>query len=441
MDRRQLLTGASAVALAGHGAWAQPSTISPPDGLQPIRPGPVPLGGPSLDLNFINGLAIDSRISFTRASSASYFDSSGTLQTASSNVSRLDYGSGGGAIPKGLLIEEQRINSIRNPRAEGATAGILPASGGVLPTDWLQGATTNIVITIVGTGTESGIPYIDFAIVASGAGATRIQFENPAPTWSGSTAYATSVYARLISGSFTGFSAFNLQTFVLPSAAATTTSMLGITTAGLATQRFSTTGVSGSSDTSVRPEFACSSTGAGSVTVRIGAPQLEAGAFATSLILPVVGTPAATTRAGDVATVAVSNLATGTLVVEALQPVACGKAVTLAAFTGPSGKTGLTVNASNQVAMFDTTGGLNTSLGSEPIASVFKAGFAWAAGSQRGCINAGTITSATASSLTTGATALGVGYDGTSQQPNADIRRIRYWPRTLTSGELQQVTT
>jgi hypothetical protein len=37
--------------------------------------------------------------------------------------------------------------------------------------------------------------------------------------------------------------------------------------------------------------------------------------------------------------------------------------------------------------MFDTTGAINTSLESEPLAAAFRDGFAWAAGAQRGSLN------------------------------------------------------
>jgi len=47
--------------------------------------------------------------SFTRSSTATYFDSSGTLQTAASNIPRFDYDPATLA-PKGLLLEEPRIN-------------------------------------------------------------------------------------------------------------------------------------------------------------------------------------------------------------------------------------------------------------------------------------------------------------------------------------------
>ncbi len=42
-------------------------------------------------------------------------------------------------VARRLLVEGQRTNGIRNPRAEGSTAGILGA-GGVMPTNWTLAA-------------------------------------------------------------------------------------------------------------------------------------------------------------------------------------------------------------------------------------------------------------------------------------------------------------
>lgn len=63
---------------------------------------------PTLSLNFLTG-TLDPRITFTRASGATYTDSTGTLKLATSNTPRFDYDPVT-LSAKGLLIEEQRTN-------------------------------------------------------------------------------------------------------------------------------------------------------------------------------------------------------------------------------------------------------------------------------------------------------------------------------------------
>ena len=62
---------------------------------------------PSLNLDFANSKTIDPRITFSRASSATYFDEKGVMRTAPSGVPRIDHDPVTGEC-KGLLIEEQR---------------------------------------------------------------------------------------------------------------------------------------------------------------------------------------------------------------------------------------------------------------------------------------------------------------------------------------------
>lgn len=65
----------------------------------------------ALELDFSATTTLDARITFTRATNGTYFDSAGVLQTASSGVARFDHRLEGGVwVNKGLLIEEQRTN-------------------------------------------------------------------------------------------------------------------------------------------------------------------------------------------------------------------------------------------------------------------------------------------------------------------------------------------
>ena len=64
---------------------------------------------PSLNLDFANSKKLDSRITFTRGSTATYTDESGIIRTAAANEARFDHDSDGNSL--GLLIEESRTNS------------------------------------------------------------------------------------------------------------------------------------------------------------------------------------------------------------------------------------------------------------------------------------------------------------------------------------------
>src|SRR3954464_10592323 len=101
---------------------------------------------PCVDLDFLRRAYVGSNgnlhvtgaktrvLTHTRAGSAWYFDQTGTLQAAATNVPRLDWDPVT-LQPRGLLVEEARTNGIRNNSMTGAVVG----TPGTLPTNWATG--------------------------------------------------------------------------------------------------------------------------------------------------------------------------------------------------------------------------------------------------------------------------------------------------------------
>jgi len=410
----------------------------------------------TLNFQFAGATDISSQITFTRASTGSFFNSAGVLTNAAANAPRLDYNPSTLAA-QGLLIEESRANQIRNNTMVGAVAG----TPGTVPTNWFAfTGLTGLTQTIVGTGTDSGITYIDIRVngTPSAAGAYSIGFESntQVAALTGQT-WVLSTYLKLQTGSFAGVNSTVLQNDERSASAyirSNSSSALTVTGAALSTQRsfFAATLSGGGTVAFVVPYILLSLSGAAiDITLRIGLPQLELGAFATSVIPT---TTTALTRAADVASVNTLspwyNATEGTLYAEGT--LLGGVAATfpyMAALVGAAPN-----NDSIGVLWTATAGLMRFGVRAGAVSQAdFGAGTAKSANSSykvAGRYAANDVQAAfdgtlgtqdtTATVPTIAALSLG-GAVGFQPAANTWLRRITYYPRRLSNAELQTLTT
>lgn len=112
-------------------------------------------GGPSLNLQFAGSTTLDPRITFTRASSGSYYNSAGVLTLAGTNVPRLDYNPST-LQPQGLLIEEARTNLLLNSLINGTNLTTQTVTVTAVATTLSFYGTGTVVLSGVATATVAG---------------------------------------------------------------------------------------------------------------------------------------------------------------------------------------------------------------------------------------------------------------------------------------------
>lgn len=113
---------------------------------------------PTLRLDFVNSNVLDPRITFTRASSATYFNSAGALTTAANNIPRFDYNPST-LVCNGLLIEQSSVNILLN--------------SATLSTQSVTTTATTYTLSFYGTGTVTLSGTYAGSLVGSGAFPTR----------------------------------------------------------------------------------------------------------------------------------------------------------------------------------------------------------------------------------------------------------------------------
>lgn len=423
-----------------------------------------PMRQATLDLDFANdrGFAygrgqasIAPHITFTRASSATYFNSTGVLTTAASNAPRFDYDPVT-LQPKGLLIEEQRTNLLTHSEQFDNAA-------------WTQTATT---VTVNSTTAPDGVMSADKIVESSATSVHSVQQQGVASSASG-VAYTLTMYLKAAERGFAfiglggaGFvsvpyASVNLNTGAMAVTNGFPTAYSAISSGGgwwrvVITGTTTAVGsVVADIRTSIDGVWANRTyTGDGTSGLYIWGAQLEAGSFGTSYIPT---TSAQATRAADVAVISQLvpwfNASEGTLFVE--QTFGGGLIGSPAASNVIALNDGTTVNTIVLRTVADltnpqadarvVTGGVTQmdTAGPQPVAAgtAYKRALAYKANDCAQAYNGVTPASELDTSVTLPAvTTLSIPQVASSATNCMWIKRLAYYPRRLSNAELQGLT-
>ncbi len=389
--------------------------------------------------NLIDDVSGRQLITFTRASSATFIDSAGRLQTAAVDVPRFDHNPTTGES-LGLLVEEQRTNSLTY--SEDTSQWLTPF---------------NITMSQNQATAPDGASTADQYLETAATG-LHIQ-DGMSFTFVTSTVYTYSVFVKSIGGRnfeigypgtiFTDrFARFNLSGSgsVQGSDAGVTASIQAYANGWYRCSATNTCASGASSRISnfiIDGSFARSYAGDVTKGLFIWGAQLEAGAFATSYIPT---TAAAVTRSADVASITGANFSSwyrqdeGTVFVNAINP-----ALSTTLFSASDGTANNRIQAdagiSARVARV-VTGGITQA--NNTIAYTFGTQQQFALSYVLNSINfanAGTLgtedTSATiptVDQLRLGANPTGAG------ALNSTIKRLAFFPQRLSNSTLQTIT-
>jgi len=382
---------------------------------------------------------------FTRASSGTYFDSAGVLQTATTNEARNHYLQDGSGL-NGLLIEEARTNSCLQSED--------------LSTTWAANATT---VTVNQAAAPDGATTMDELV--SNEVATS-HFISQAVSITNTTTYTWSTFAKASTSNFiqiTTSSAlfgsavwanFDLSSGVVGSLGASCTSTILHVGNGVyrCTMTATATGT-GSIAGFALALVATASSGRIAVfnsaaSVFTWGSQLEVGAFATSYIAT---TTVAATRAADVATinvVAVSwfNATEGTIYADTTLIAA----TTFSPFAAINDGT-----TANRIVMFTPTStavqGLVTASSVDVAAPTVtgvvttnrtESALGYKVNDYNIAVNGGLGTLDTSGALPSGFTQLNIGRSSSGVSfLNGIISNLRYYNTRLSDANLQVLTT
>lgn len=413
-------------------------------------------GDANMVLDFTNGSSLDSRITFTRASTATRTNPSGIIESVAINTPRFDYNPVTLA-PLGLLIEEQRTNLLTyseqfDDAAWNKTLG-----------------TVTVTVTADSTTSPDGTVDADKVITANATGDHVIA--QVASVTSGTT-YTQSWFLKAAELNWvqvtesTGFGSTQFQNINLSNGAVGNGnygSAVSVTSFGNGWYRVSVTDTATATSASGRFLLALLTsdvaarltdiTGNGTSGIYIWGAQLEAGAFATSYI-PTVASQV--TRSADLASMTgtnfsswfnategtvVSNITlrnTPALATQSLYAISNGtisERILVATGTGSGGNINSAVSTGG-VLQAQTINGSLSNAGNYKYANTYKINdFA-------SIVNGGSAVVDTSGNVpTVDRLFLGANHAGNTSFLNGTISRIAYYPTRLTNAQLQSLSS
>jgi len=382
-------------------------------------------------------------ITFTRASTGTYFDSAGVLQSAAINAPRFDYNPSTLAA-QGLLIEESRTNLI-------TSSAVLPAG-------------VNVTITadtfVAPDGTTTGDQILDNATLGE-------HYSDSSFTPTAATNYTFSAFIKNIgalssgfaclrmAGDFSAFVIVDLSTFAVAINGGANFVSSSVQAINNGWYRVSVTGLSVGTTASVARIQVTdvanlnlySGTGEG---FAVWGRQLEAGAFPTSYIPT---TTTALTRSADVASVNTLspwyNASEGTLFAEATSTgyVLNTNFPLLATLDNGTNDNRITISqgsTSNSLWVNLRSSAVGTTLADTNVdltATPAKIAGGFSGTTISVSVNGQATVSGTTNGVPSGMAALYLGSRTLYLSAlNGYLRRITYYPRRLSNAELQAIT-
>jgi hypothetical protein len=253
---------------------------------------------PSLTLDFRNGYYerrnnfynpievfdssnVSNLITFERNSNATYFNVSGHLIEVGPNVARY--------TANGFLREEQRTNYCNNSIMFGANV-----ETNTFPTNWSVSNGSGVFAEVISIGEENGIDYIDIRWSGTPTSTSaRVVSISPIIQSDVGLTWTVSAYVALVGGSFPTNLSSNVFTLRIPSETSSTLFVPNNTFNRIINTR--TLATSNTAQWALRWVFSDTITPV-DFTLRIGAPQLELGSFAST---PIKTSNGAMTRLAD----------------------------------------------------------------------------------------------------------------------------------------------